>query len=93
MTEKQIENKLKTAVEKTLGGLCLKLYSPWFTGLPDRLCLMSGGRIAFAELKTKTGRVSARQRVVQRQLKKLGFAVYIIDNQQKINEFTEKYTV
>lgn len=92
MTEKQIENKLKAIVEKDLKGLCLKLFSPWFTGLPDRLCLLPSGVIAFAELKTKKGRTSPRQKIVHRQLATLGFAVYIIYDKNTLNEFKTKYT-
>lgn len=92
MTETQIENKLKKVVEKDLKGLCLKLFSPWFTGLPDRLCLLPGGVVAFAELKTKIGRLSPRQKLVHRTLKRLGFDVYVIDNEIKIKDFERKYT-
>ena len=38
MIEKQIENKLKTAVKKN-GGIALKLVCPSFAGMPDRLIL------------------------------------------------------
>lgn len=50
MIEKQIENKLKTAVKKN-GGIALKLVCPSFAGMPDRLILLPDGHIGFAELK------------------------------------------
>lgn len=50
MNEKQIENKLTTAVKKS-GGIALKLVCPSFAGMPDRLILLPDGHIGFAELK------------------------------------------
>ena len=44
MIEKQIENKLKTAVKKN-GGIALKLVCPSFAGMPDRLILVHYGYI------------------------------------------------
>ena len=60
MREKTIEAKLVQAV-RTKGGLALKFTSPGFDGVPDRLVLLPGGRIAFIELKApgKTLRPSA----------------------------------
>lgn len=51
MREKQIEQKLVQAVRK-IDGMCLKFVSPNFDGMPDRLILLPGGKIAFAELKS-----------------------------------------
>ena len=50
MREKQIEQKLVQAVRKS-GGMCMKFVSPNFDGMPDRVILLPGGKIAFAELK------------------------------------------
>ena len=50
-SEKIIERKLVEAV-KEKGGLCIKLLSDYFTGLPDRLCLFPGQKAIFVELKT-----------------------------------------
>lgn len=46
MQEKTIEKKLADAV-KARGGLAPKFTSPGFDGMPDRIVLMPGGRIAF----------------------------------------------
>ena len=72
MTEKQLEQKLKKEVEK-LGGLCLKLTTPGFTGIPDRLVLLPGGKVWFVEVKKIDGRLSARQKRVLGDLRNLGF--------------------
>lgn len=50
MREKEIEQKLAAEVRKR-GGMCLKLSCPGMDGVPDRLVLLPGGRMAFAELK------------------------------------------
>ena len=50
MLEKMIEKKLLLAVRGN-GGMCLKFVSPGMDGMPDRLVLMPGGRLAFVELK------------------------------------------
>ena len=52
MREKQIEQKL-TLMAKSRGGIAPKFVSPSFAGMPDRLILMPGGMMAFAELKTE----------------------------------------
>ena len=49
MREKVIERKLIRAVRDS-GGLALKFVSPGMAGVPDRLLLFRGGRIAFAEI-------------------------------------------
>lgn len=76
MREAQLEQKMKTEVEAR-GGMFLKWVSPGFTGVPDRIALLPGGRIVFVEVKRpgeKDGR-SPRQRRVAFQLKGLGFDV------------------
>ncbi|MGB4633492.1 MAG: VRR-NUC domain-containing protein, partial [Bacillota bacterium] len=45
MREKQLEQKLVKAV-KNVGGLALKFVSPGYDGVPDRLLLFPGGKMA-----------------------------------------------
>ena len=52
MLEKNIENKLTTAVKKA-GGISPKFVSPSFAGMPDRLVLLPGGVCAFVEVKSQ----------------------------------------
>lgn len=79
MRETTIEKWLKTRVEK-LGGVFLKFWPGYFTGFPDRLVLMPGGYIWFVELKTPEGKLSARQKLVHKQLRKLGFKVWCVSD-------------
>lgn len=84
MNEKLIERKLCEGVKK-IGGLALKLWSPTFTGLPDRLILLPGGKVCFAELKSTGKPLRARQKIVIPALQKMGFTVFVIDNQQELD--------
>lgn len=77
MPEKQLEKRFRLAV-KSRGGLCLKLTTPGFTGIPDRLNLLPGGRLFFAEFKFGHNKLSMRQEAVIRVLRGLGFEVWVV---------------
>ncbi len=83
MREKDIENKLVQAV-KGRGGIAPKLVSPGFDGMPDRLLLFPGGRIAFAEMKAPGKVPRPLQAVRIQQLRSQGFRVYVIDDPEQI---------
>ena len=78
MREKNIESKLVKAV-KEKGGIAPKFVSPGLDGVPDRLVLLPGGKIAFIELKATGKKMRPLQVRRKRQLEKLGFSVYCID--------------
>lgn len=78
MREKTIEAKLVQAV-RTKGGFAPKFTSPGLDGVPDRLVLLPGGRIAFIELKAPGKTLRPLQVRRKRQLEALGFSVYCID--------------
>lgn len=83
MREKEIEAKLVRVVRLS-GGLALKLLSPGFDGMPDRLILLPGGRIAFIELKTQGKKLRPLQVRRKSQLEALGFSVYRMDCAEQI---------
>ena len=83
MREKAIERKLKTATE-SVGGLAPKFISPGLDGMPDRLILLPGGCMAFAEVKATGKRLQPLQVKRKRQLESLGFRVYVIDSLDQI---------
>ena len=85
ISEKQIEQKLVRAV-RSMGGICPKLVPPGMDGMPDRMVLLPGGRIAFAELKAPGKRPRPLQMRRMAQLSRLGFRVYVIDGPGQINE-------
>ena len=83
MRERPIEEKLVQAV-RTKGGLAPKFTSPGFDGVPDRLVLLPGGKIAFIELKAPGKTLRPLQVRRKRQLEALGFSVYCIDRPEQI---------
>lgn len=89
MREKHIEEKLRQAVTER-GGLAIKFISPSLTGIPDRLLLMPGGRIAFVEVKRPGGKVKKVQHRRIKQLQALGFKCYVLDSLQAIPKIMEE---
>ena len=85
MLEKQIEKKLVDAV-RNAGGICPKYVSPGMDGMPDRLVLMPGGRLAFAELKAPGKKPRPLQLHRHSQLRSLGFQVFVVDAPEQIKE-------
>ena len=85
MREKTIESKLVKAV-KEKGGIAPKFVSPGLDGVPDRLVLLPGGKIAFIELKAPGKELRPLQVRRKRQLEALGFSVYCIDSPNQIGE-------
>ena len=83
--EKDIEKKLRLMVE-SYGGLCLKWVCPGWAGVPDRIILLPGGHIIFAELKKpKGGKVSKQQEWWGKKLNSMGFMAFVIRNEDDLN--------
>ena len=83
MNEKVIERKLVDAVKK-LGGIAPKFVSPGLDGVPDRIILLPGGRIAFIETKAPGKKMRPLQIRRKEQLESLGFPVYCVDSVEQI---------
>ena len=89
MNEAGIEKRLKLKVNEN-GGLALKLVSPGFAGVPDRLVLFPGSKVVFVELKAPAKKLRALQRKRKKQLEALGFKVYKIDSYKAIDRMLEE---
>ena len=83
MHERIIESKL-TRATKAMGGLALKFVSPGYDGVPDRIVLFPGGRIAFVEVKAPGEKPRPLQLSRHRLLRRLGFRVYVLDAAEQI---------
>ena len=83
MREKIIEQKFRAAV-KNAGGLAVKFVSPGLDGMPDRLALLPGGRMAFVEVKAPGKKPRPLQEARHRLLRRLGFQVYVLDDEKQI---------
>ena len=81
--EKSIEQKLVRAT-KGRGGICPKLVSPGFDGMPDRLVLLPHGRMGFVEVKAPGEKPRPIQESRHRLLRRLGFKVYVLDGAEDI---------
>ena len=83
MREKQIEQKLVSAVKK-LGGIAPKFMSHGLDGMPDRIVLLPGGHMAFVEVKAMGCKPRPLQLARHGMLRRLGFRVYVVDSLEQI---------
>ena len=90
--EKTVEQHLMRCVKK-IGGFCVKL--TMLNGIPDRLVLLpkgmnSTGRTYLVELKAPGGRLSEIQKVRHKQLKQMGFEVYVLWTVEQVDEWLKE---
>ena len=81
--ESEIERMLALQVKK-MGGMAVKFVSPGLDGVPDRIVLLPGRKMAFVELKAPGTKPRPLQEKRKRQLEALGFPVYVIDGEEQI---------
>ena len=87
--EKQIESYLREQIKKK-GGLALKLVSPNFTGIMDRMLLIQGGLVVFVETKANGKPLKPRQAYVKKQFEALGFRCEKIDSKEQVNNLIKE---
>lgn len=91
--EKYIERKLRDTVSQG-GGLCLKWVCPGWSGVPDRIILLPGGRVIFAEIKRpKGGKVSPLQELWAKKLTDLGFTYWRIKTLGDVEDFKQIHLI
>ena len=83
MRERDLE-RYTTMFIKSHGGLALKFISPGYAGVPDRLVLMPGGKMCFMELKAPGRKPRPLQVRRIKELRALGFKVFVVDRKEKI---------
>ena len=89
MREKVIEQKFREAV-RNAGGMAVKFTSPGLDGMPDRLALLPGGRMAFVEVKAPGKKPRLLQEARHRMLRRLGFKVYVLDDEGQIGGIVDE---
>ena len=89
LREREIEKKLVEAV-RNAGGIAPKFMSPGWDGVPDRIVLFPGGRMAFVELKSPGKKMRPLQMRKKRQLEVLGFKVFCVDRVEQIREVIDE---
>ena len=82
--EKDIEAYLCRRV-KALGGMPYKFTSPQRRGVPDRLCLFSGARIIFVEVKRGKEELTKLQEYEIAALRSRGFAVAVVRSKEDVD--------
>lgn len=90
MLEKELEAKFKKRVEKH-GAKVWKFVSPGKAGAPDRIILIPKGKCIFAEIKRPNEKPRKLQNHIMRNLRNLGFDVWVIDAENAIGEFCDCY--
>ncbi|KKB91496.1 MULTISPECIES: VRR-NUC domain-containing protein [Bacillus] len=86
MKESQLERLLKREVER-YGGKAMKFVSPGLSGVPDRLVLLPGGRVVFAEMKAPGEKPRPLQLKRKKDLEALGFEVQVLDSTESVKAF------
>lgn len=90
--EKAVEQYLVARV-KACDGLCPKWISPGNRGVPDRIILLPGGVVIFAELKRPVGgRPGALQQIWLRSLTRLGFRCITLSSRKDIDALLAEVT-
>lgn len=90
MLEKELEKKLVDKVKRK-GGRAYKFISPGNSGVPDRLVVLPGGRVGFAEMKkSPQEKPTPLQKAQIRFLKKLGCFAEVVDSEKAIDDFIKK---
>lgn len=88
--EAKLEDRCVAKIEAR-GGLALKLSIPGVRGFPDRTCMLPGATLFYCEFKRiKSGRVSVQQVRWKAVLWKLGYNVYVIDNDADFDAALER---
>jgi hypothetical protein len=92
LRERDIEIYLVLKAQ-TAGGWAYKFVSPGAAGVPDRIVILPGGRIAFVELKAPGRTSTPIQALQQRRLQALGCRVYAdIDSKDKVDQILQELT-
>ncbi len=89
MTEKDIERFFVAQLKKR-GAIAWKFTSPGQAGVPDRVVLLPGGRVVFAELKAPGQKPRRLQRAVFARMQRAGHPVYVIDSKEAVKKFIEE---
>lgn len=85
-SEKATDALLRKRI-KALGGKYVKLGTQYQSALPDRMCLLSGGRVVFVEVKSEGEKPTPLQAIEHRDFRALGHRVEVIDTAEQVELF------
>lgn len=89
MRERDIERRLVTETVKRQ-GVALKFVSPGCIGVPDRIVMLPSGRLGFVELKAPGEKPRPIQARRIRQMREIGFKVYVVDGVEQIGSVLDE---
>jgi hypothetical protein len=78
--EKEIERAAIRIIQEHVDCKILKT-SESLRHFPDRMILLPGGRVVWVEFKRKKEKLRPGQSIVSAELRRLGFEVYVIDDE------------
>ena len=91
--EKILEPRLRKLVKDKLKGRAVKFWPITERGYPDRLVLLPGGRAKWVEVKTKGKDPTPIQKLRHKELRELGFEVWLVDTEERLQEFLKSCEV
>lgn len=81
--EREIEKKFGEEM-RLLGCLVCKFTSPGKAGVPDRLVILPGGKVWFAEMKRPGEKLRPLQVFWKRQIEGMGARFFVVDSYDAI---------
>lgn len=87
--EREVERYLVKRL-KEMGLSCVKFIPDQLNGMPDRVVLLSEGRVRWVELKTKGGELSEIQKLRHEELRRAGHVVEVVWSKEQADELCER---
>jgi hypothetical protein len=87
--EREIEEHLRDQV-RAAGGRAYKWVSPGNNGVPDRIVMLPGGRVAFVELKAPGNKPTKLQLAQHRTITKMGLPVAVVDSKEGVADLIQR---
>jgi len=88
MKERDLERRFVLGIE-SVGGLAYKFTAPHRRSVPDRVVMVPGLGVFFAEMKGPGGTLTFLQRQCHERMRNAGATVYALRSPQEVDEFIE----
>ena len=88
--EAKLERRLVDKVRQN-GGRAYKFTSPSQRSVPDRICVLPGGKVIFVEMKAPGKKPTPKQAMEIERLRKLGAEVEVIDSKESVDAFIDEF--